>query len=263
MSWNDALQYAKGMAAKHGMAAAAPQDRGLPLGARIGGLITMQKSPFIRAVSNGSLVDMPTDADTLIKAIGRVNLNMSGSLYRYYVATGDDGSSEKFLQLYVDAGGQVNELMYCTRLARIFPASADDQEAFMGTSGYGLGDKTYTLWREQLAALGFGAADLQAAFGDQPGLEYQRDAGNPMSEFVTPFTGSETRLDDAAGSHGLLQDIYFMPYKRQIGQIDGSLEYLLITTEIVTSQDGDTARREIHVDFMIGIPVEADRVQIQ
>jgi hypothetical protein len=54
-----------------------------------------------------------------------------------------------------------------------------------------------------------------------------------------------------------------MPYKRQIGQIDGSLEYLLITTEIVTSQDGDTARREIHVDFMIGIPVEADRVQIQ
>ena len=50
------------------------------------------------------------------------------------------------------------------------------------------------------------------------------------------------------------------PVKRQVKE---STEYLLITTELVESKNGDASLREIHVDFMIGIPVELERVVIQ
>jgi hypothetical protein len=52
-----------------------------------------------------------------------------------------------------------------------------------------------------------------------------------------------------------------MPYARQLG--DGSKEYLLITTEIVQSVNGDARKRGIHVDFVVGIPVEQERLVIQ
>ena len=52
-----------------------------------------------------------------------------------------------------------------------------------------------------------------------------------------------------------------MPYVRRLA--DGSREYLIITTEIVESVDGDERRRGIHVDFVIGIPMEQERIVIQ
>jgi hypothetical protein len=55
--------------------------------------------------------------------------------------------------------------------------------------------------------------------------------------------------------------MYFMPYVRRLA--DGSREYLLITTEIVESVDGDANKRGIHVDFVIGIPMEQERIVIQ
>jgi hypothetical protein len=56
-----------------------------------------------------------------------------------------------------------------------------------------------------------------------------------------------------------------MPYRREISDWDikGNVEYLLITTELVQSKNGDTSKREIHVDFMVGIPVDVERVLIQ
>lgn len=261
MAWRDAYKYVRGMAARHGMGSGEQrEDQGLPLGGRIGGMLKMQKTPFIHANTNGSLMEIPGDGDTLIKAVSRVNLDMSGSLYRYYLATGDDDSQEKYLQLYQDDKGQVAELMYCTRLTRLIPETEEDQEAYLGRAGYGLGDKSYTLWREQLAGLGFDEADLKNVFGTEDSITYQRDAGDPQAEFVRPFSGTETRIDDAGGEHGLKQEVVFMPYARDVV---GSPEYLLITTEIVLSQDGDSSKRGIHVDFMIGIPLEQDRVVIQ
>jgi hypothetical protein len=263
MSWNDAYKYVRGVAAKHGVESAnqrARVDANLPMGARIGGLITLQKSPFIRAECDGSLITIPDDGDTLIRAISRVNLNISGQLYRYFLHTGDDDSQEKYLQVLQDAHGEISEILYCTQLTRIIPESEDDQDAFMGLSGSGLGDKSYTLWRNQILDLGASAADIDVVFGDSDRIEYRRDAGDPEVDFVAPFTGIEMRVDDANGEHGLEQKLYFMPYVRELG---GSREYLLITTEIVKSRDGDTARRSIHVDFMIGIPLEPTRVLIQ
>lgn len=265
MGWKDALEYVKGAAEKKGaMGANTQQDLNLPLGARIGGIIQLQKTPFIHAVSNGSFIDMPTDAQSVIKAISRVNLSISGNVYRYYLATGDGGQKEIFLQVYVNSQGEIGDIIYCSQLTRIIPEGEEEQQVFMGLSGYGLGDKSYCLWREQLADLGFGEADLHAAFGTEEAIEYWRDAGDPEQDFIQPFKGSETRLDDAQGIHGVKQEIYYMPYRREIKSRDEKTnpEYLFITTEIVQSQNGDSSKRQIHVDFMIGIPVDLERIVI-
>jgi len=261
MGWKDAFEYIHGAAVKRGIAADdTRQDGDLPLGARIGSLITLQQSPLIRASSNGSLIAMPDAGETRIVAVSQLRLNTAGGLFRYYMATGDTDDKEKFIQLFRDGQGQIAEIMYCTQLARVIPETAEDQDAYTGEAGSGLGDASYTLWREQLADQ-FDEADLATIFGDSDHLDYRRDAGNPAVAFIAPFTGSEIRIDDAAGAHGLQQELYFMPYVRDLQ--DGSHEYLLITTEIVNSIDGDTSRRAIHVDFVIGIPVEQARLTIQ
>jgi hypothetical protein len=264
MSWKNTVSYAKNLwakdiAEKHGFSSG-NQDADLPLGARIGGFVRMQKSPFIRAISEGSLIDMPTDAQSVIKAISRVKLNLSGSLYRYYLQIGDANEKEIFLQVYVNTQGQVEEAIYCTQLTRLIPETDEDQQIFMGLAGYGLGDKNYSLWRFQLEELGFVESDLQVIFGGDETIDYARDAGEIEQEFLEPFTGSEVRLDDALGQQGLQQKIYFMPYKRKVKE---NAEYLFITTELLESKNGDSSQREIHVDFMVGIPVELERVVIQ
>ena len=262
MGWKDAFDYMHGVANKHGVTHAEQRaDDGLPLGARIGAVLKLQMSPFIRANAAGSLIAVPAAADNTIVAVSQIKLNLAGGLYRYYLAKGDEDGKEAFLQVFRDAHGQVAEIMYCTGLARIIPETAEEQEAYTGEGGAGLGDKSYTLWREQLAGLGLDAGELEQVFGAAEQIDYLREAGAPHQDFVPPFTGVETRIDDAGGLHGLKQEIYFMPYVRELA--GGGREYLLITTEIVASVDGDTSKRGIHVDFVIGIPVEQERVLVQ
>ncbi|MET3115967.1 hypothetical protein AAKU64_000170 [Undibacterium sp. GrIS 1.8] len=277
MAWTEAYQYAGKILGKHSSVAnglanqhqdSNQADANLPLKARIGGVLQLQKTPFIRAISQGSLIAMPDDGNCLIRAISRVRLEIAGSLYRYYLNTGDQDANESFVQLYQNEQGDISEVMYYQRLTRFVPETIEDQQAFSGEAGAGLGDRTYSLWRAQLEAQfvdnGLDAAtlanNLNSIFGDSDQIDYSRDAGDPNSEFVAPFKAQESRIDDAIGQHGLLQDIVFMPYSRAL---DGLRESLLISTEIVRSRDGDTSRREIHVDFMIGIPVELDRLLIQ
>ena len=150
-------------------------------------------------------------------------------------------------------------------IANFDPETAEDQDAYTGVAGYGLGDQVYTLWREQLADM-LSEAELAGVFGDSGRLDYVRDAGirgpgGADAAFVQPFKGREIRIDDAQGVHGLRQELYFMPYVRALA--GGGREYLLITTEIIESVDGDTGKRGIHVDFVIGIPLEQERVVIQ
>ena len=260
MGWKDAVDYVRGAATKRGLADA-PADQQLPLGARIGSVVSLQQSPLLRASAAGSLIRMPNGSDTRILAVSRIKLNLSGKLYRYYLDKGDDADDEKFLQVYVNEQGQVAEILYCSQLARVIPETAEDQEAYTGEAGYGLGDASYTLWRAQLGDYGLDQQDLDLAFGSEEGLEYLRDAGDPDAEFVAPFNGTETRIDDAGGMGGLQQEMYLMPYVRQL---DGAgKEFLLITTEILRSVNGDAGKRGIHVDFVIGIPVEQERVVIQ
>jgi hypothetical protein len=265
MAWKDVFSYVRGIAHAHvaeqkGVAdGEARMDAGVPLDARIGSVVQMQQSPIIRAQANGSLIAAPDAGDSRILAVSQLRLQPSTELYRLYLAKGDEDAHEKFLQVYCGGDGKVAEILYCTQLARVIPESADDQDAYTGQAGYGLGDQSYTLWREQLADT-LDEATLATAFGDGERLDYARDAGGSAA-FVQPFKGRETRIDDAQGVHGLRQEMYFMPYVRELA--GGGREYLLITTEIVESVDGNAARRGIHVDFVIGIPVEQERIVIQ
>lgn len=266
MAWKDAYSYAeKWLGARtERQLATKKEDLNLPLAARIGSLIQLQKTPLIRALTLGSLIAMPEQDETLIRAISRIQINLSGSLYRYYLNVGDDQHAEKFLQMYVDPAGSVTEVLYCSRLLRLTPQSSEDQEAYLGQAGYGLGDLSYTLWRAQVEELGVDEASLSAIFGTADSVIYQRDIGEAQMDFVAPLHGTETRIDDAAGTHGLQQEIVFMPYSRPLGDgADEPREVLLISTEIVASVDGDSSRRGIYVDFMIGIPVELDRLVVQ
>ena len=257
MGWSDAYNYLRNM----GGAEPPRADRDLPLGARIGSLVRIQQSPLLRAIGDGSLV-APPDADgQRIVAVSQIKLRQSGGLYRYYLDTGDRDDKEKFLQVYRNEAGQVAELMYCTQLARVIPETVEDQQAYMGLADAGLGDRSYTLWRAQLNDIGLDESELDLVFGNRDGVDYWRDAGDPQAEFVKPFSGTETRLDDASGRLGLRQEMYFMPYVRELR--GGGHEYLLITTEIINSVNGDASKRGIHVDFVIGIPVEQERIVIQ
>ncbi|MCH8621407.1 DUF2491 family protein [Undibacterium sp. TS12] len=271
MAWKDAYQYVgkifgkldkdeqnpRDMHAENGR-----QDAALPLAARIGSVVNLQKTPLIRAISQGSLIAMPDEAETRIVAISRVQLPISGKMYRYYLNRDADGG-EKFIQLYCDANNELQELLYCSHLTRLIPETVEDQQAFLGENGAGLGDRSYSLWREQLAEIGWDDATLDSVFADADSLTYERDAGDPAQEFVAPFKGVETRIDDAAGQHGLQQEVVFMPYRRKLNEAGDQTELLLISTETLRSRDGDGRVRDIHVDFMIALPLEAERLLVQ
>ena len=261
MAWKDVFSYVRAVAANKGVTKGETRaDDDVPLGARIGSVVQVQMSPIIRAQANGSLIAMPAAADTRILAVSQIRLQPDTELYRLYLDKGDADAQEKFLQVFCGDDGKVAEVLYCTQLARVIPETADDQDAYTGVAGYGLGDAGYTLWREQLADM-LGAQELATVFGESDRLDYTRDAGGREAQFVSPFKGRETRIDDAQGQHGLRQQMYFMPYVRKLA--DGGREYLLITTEIVESVDGDAGKRGIHVDFVIGIPMEQERIVIQ
>jgi hypothetical protein len=260
MGWKDVFSYTKAIAANKGVGAATRADDKLPLGARIGSLVQMQVSPIIRAQSGGSLIATPAAGDTRVVAASQIKIAPATGLYRLYLVTGDANADEKFIQVFSNDDGSVAELLYCTQLARVIPETEEDQDAYTGVAGYGLGDASYTLWREQLADT-LSPAELANAFGDNDQITYARDAGAQDAAFVQPFTGKEIRIDDAQGMKGLKQQLYFMPYVRELA--DGGREYLLITTEIIDSVDGDTTRRGIHVDFVIAIPIEQERITVQ
>ncbi|UUZ48221.1 YjfK family protein [Massilia sp. B-10] len=115
------------------------EDEGLPMGARIGSVVQMQKGSVIRAQTNGSLIGMPDDGDTRVLAVSQIKLNLDGALFRFYLAKGDQDADEKFLQVYADPDGDIAEIMYCTQLARVVPETAEDQDAYTGVAKRGPG----------------------------------------------------------------------------------------------------------------------------
>ena len=232
---------------------------GTPFNARIGSLITLKASPFLRAF--GSLTGTPSASQT-VKSISKLHIPMNGNAHRLYTSRGDGADdSEEFLQIYSDANGEAQELVYFRRLVRIYPQTEEEQRAYMGEDSEGLGQTTFALSLEQMQGIGWVAPMLRDSFGDADSLEYQRCAGDASIEFVAPFRGTENRIDDASGEHGLHQEIVFMPYRRML--TGGSQEKLLVETEIVTDHDGDTNAREIHVDFMIGLVLSTLDVVVQ
>jgi hypothetical protein len=61
--------------------------------------------------------------------------------------------------------------------------------------------------------------------------------------------------------HGLRQEMYFMPYVRELA--GGGQRISADHHRDHRKRDGDASKRGIHVDFVIGIPVEQQRIVIQ
>lgn len=233
-------------------------DEGVPLGGRIGGSISIDASPFLLA--SNSLVPTPNEL-VQIQSISRLRAEMQGAVHRLYVARGDSGDGpECFLQIYTDPEGVAKELVYCHRILRLYPSSIEEQTAYLGEDGAGLGQYTFALHRAQFEGIGLSQAVVDRAFGAQDSIEYTRNAGDPSQEHMEPFRGWENRIDDRAGHKGLRQEVVFMPYRRDVA--GGGEEQLLICTEILKEQDGDPSRREIHVDFMVGLVLQSDFVAV-
>ena len=270
MAWRDAYQYLGKIFQSSGKADSAGQqheeqnrqDAGLPLAARIGSIVHLQQTPLIRAQAMGSLISLLDADEDRIVAISRVQFAMQGNVYRYYLSASEEGV-EKFIELYCANEQEITELRYCSRLTRLIPESTEDQQAYTGELGYGLGDRSYTLWRAQLQDMGWSAADLDTVFADQESISYEREAGDAGLDFVAPYRGKETRIDDAQGQHGLQQDIVFMPYGRVLPADQQVHEQLLISTEMIRSVNGDRLQRGIYVDFTIALAIEPERLSIQ
>lgn len=237
----------------------ASADKGLPYGARIGSVVTLKTNPFLRA--QGSLVGLPQPFQSVV-GVSRLHVELNGQAYRLYTALGDDDSGLKsFLQIYTDANTAVLEVVYFRRMTRLIPQSTQEQDAFLGEHPDGLGQLTFSIQKAQMQHLDLGAGVVETAFGGDEEIVYDRAVGGGNSNFVAPFKGFENRIENAAGSKGLHQDITFMPYQRTLA--GGATEQLLISTEVVSDRNGDENAREIHVDFMVGLVLNANDFLVQ
>lgn len=238
------------------------QDTDLPLGARIGGLVQVDAGQFLIARTLGSIVAEPNLGEAKIVAISRIRPHGWPDdmiIYRYYLATGDRDETERYLQVTVE-GGAVKEVTYWNTLER--KRSGDPIgdnpwfQAYDGSLGMGLGENRYSYPSAELEIL---LTPKQfAAIGISPEIIWDRAMGTPDS-YMSPIRVREDRIDDAIGETGMSQRVHFMDYVRSLE--GGLTEHLWISLEVVLADDGQTAQ-DVHVDFMIGIPVPITAIRI-
>jgi hypothetical protein len=234
------------------------QDTGLPYGAQIGSLMDVPRASF--AILDGTLLKVPGSAQMQIQSIGRVRLDADPSLeiYRFYTDAGDrrTDAGQAFLQV-LSKDGQPVEATYYQQLFRLTPATAEEQEPYLG-KGYGLGQLWYNLGEDQLALCGLTPDQIATLLAGAETLDYQRDTP-VQDEYIRPYTAVENRLDDQSGMKGMRQKMYFMPYVRVLP--DGNRENLMISFEVVDSVDGQRAPA-VHVDFMVGLTLEPLKLKV-
>lgn len=223
-------------------------DADLPLGLYVGGLLTLPRAAF--ALLDGSLVEVPAQAQVSIEAISRIRLEADPSLMlvRAYTDRGTrrEGEGESFLQVLAD-GETIRDLAYYQFFHRQIPMTAEEQAPFRG-EGFGLGEVDFWLAEDLLSEAGLSGEKITALLAGEDALHYLRDT--PGGDYIPPFAGRETRVDDAQGIQGLAQQIRFMQYTREL--VCGGQERLLISFEVQDSFDGQRKQR-VHVDYMVGV----------
>ncbi|RYY74465.1 MAG: hypothetical protein EOO52_12945 [Gammaproteobacteria bacterium] len=264
MGWSNAVNYLRKHVLRNEYVATVQnrKDINLPWDVRIGSLLSWQISPFLKAQSARSIIRCPETTRGTISAISRLHYKDfdDGKQYRLYLNCDDNDTNETFIHVFTDNNGEPKEAIYCRMLTRFYPESNDEQVAFTGEEGHGLGDPTYELSYDTLAQIGYSEDELSIIFSGTESLSYSRAFKVEEAAHVQPFSGREIRIDDENGDRGLAQEILYMPYYRRLEELD---EYLLISTEHVTSRNGDPSSREIHVDFMVGILLDLERLIVQ
>lgn len=232
-------------------------DTDLPMGAQVGGLIEIPRSAF--AILDGSLLRLPDAAQMPITAVSRVRIDADPELplFRFYTACGVDrkGDGESFLQV-LGQGEDIRDIAYYQFLCRIVPTSAEEQAAYQG-NGYGLGDRDYWMAADLLQTSGLSEDAIAALLAGEDALHFVRDT--PGGDYVPPFSGRETRIDDGQGETGLTQRVWFMLYARTLP--DGNTERLLISFEVHESFDGQR-QTLVKVDFMVGLTLDRQKVKV-
>ena len=255
--WNSLLKHFSRKVAGAGVPAV---DSVLPLGARLGSLVSLPTAPFLRAAD--TLVAPPAERELVVSASSLKGAS-DGTVHRLYLARGDTSQeAERFLQIYTPAHPGCAELMYFSRLARIYPGDAAEQALYLGTDGRGLGDASFTLSQSDLSDAGVPPSILAAVLAHLDGSDavtYSRCLEPSNAQHVPPLRGLEVRADNREGSLGLRQEVHFMPYRRPLSS--GDYETLLVSTEIQSERDGSMAR-QVHVDFMVGLDIAEHTVSI-
>lgn len=232
------------------------QDDDLPLGIRIGSFITLPRARF--AMLSETLIQVPELAQLEVISIGRLRVSTAQGLniFRFYTDKGSafNDRGQEYLQVAVN-GSEILEVSYWRQLLRTIP-DADEIEAYRG-QGWGLGELRYTLGMDLLSNADADQAMLIDLIGDEGEFYYDRDAGGDAN-YVAPYVAEESRLDDPFGEMGQKQEVRFMPYVRDVS---GGREMLMINFEDVNSVNGSSVR-DLHVDYHIGIALDAQSIQV-
>lgn len=244
--------------------ARAPQpsrvDVGLPLNAQIGALLDLPRAEF--AVLSRSLLTVPKSAQMPIVAVSRIRFARTDeiTLFRLYTEIGADRSAggQSFLQLIVNTRdlADVRDITYYQFLCRQFPVSDDEQAPFRG-EGFGLGERTFEMAEDLLAAIPHVRTSISALLAGNDAIGFTRDSPGP--EYVRPFTGQENRLDDPVGEKGMTKQVSFMPYVRDLE--NDRRERLLITFDYVETMDGRPAHA-VYVDYLAGIAIDRNKIRV-
>ncbi len=231
------------------------KDDGCPLGARVGAYITIDASVFVTAQALGSLVVPPDPGDVTIRAISRVRFDGGNtSLYRYYLSTGDGGENERYVQIFGGDDG-VAEIVYCTSLTRLYPSDPKVLKYYSGELGTeGVGGMLWTFSREDMEQ--FLSSEQLRILSDARDVVWQRAVGK--GDHQSPLHGLEKRIDDSQGINGSCQEIWYVPYTRDV---NGYTEHLFISLEVMQSRNGESVR-DVHVDFMVGMPLNESMLRI-
>ncbi|GBG14287.1 uncharacterized protein NMK_1853 [Novimethylophilus kurashikiensis] len=236
------------------------EDKGLPLGARIGSLLELPVADF--ALLNKSLMRVPAKQQQVV-ALSRLHLDEAEDigLYRLYTDCGSDraGDGASFLQV-LTSGSEVQEATYYQFLFRSIPVTEEEQAPYLG-EGFGLGEQLYSMADDQLELIGLDSSQIENLLGDAEALDFVRDT--PGGDYVPPILATENRIDDQFGDKGLSQTIRFMQYMRVLPEdgLGSKEERLLISFSVVDSLDGQKAPM-VHIDFMIGIPLSLSKIKV-
>ena len=235
------------------------QDSGLPLGGRIGGYMKIGNAAFLTASLFGSFITKPETGEVKIEAISRVRLDGwpgNVAVHRYYLAKGDDSGKERYIQV-LSRNGQPEEVIYFTSLVRLYPDDSNTIKYYSGELGSdGIGGTEWVFSRDDLQGI-LSGEQFQSLPADQQEIVWQRAVGE--GEHFLPIHGVENRIDDSVGDKGIHQQVWCMPHIRQLSE--GVFEHLFVSLEVMDSHDGKR-EQEVHVDFMVGVPLSMSDIQI-
>ena len=224
----------------------------LPMGLDFGKVINI--SPVVFALIDDSLVTPPSARQNIITSLSSLKDKQGDRIaYRAYVSNGDNGQEQYF---QVTANPDNFEGIWFTTMHRHYPQTSEELAAFMG-KGFGSGESEFNISRAMLESVGYESKVLDKVFKNMDNLTYSREIGE--GDYVAPMSGLETRMDSADKEEGVEQKTNFMLYSRVLDNKEK--EFLWISLEAEQTRNGITSN-EVHVDFMVGLNVNKNRISI-